>query len=136
MAWYLIKTKNITIAKKYLKKRYKCKFWVPSEELFEDTLFLDIKDKKPIDEKYKFQLLTPELYKKVTEYDCKMIGLADKKEEKIQKGKKIKVVSPLLSFDATVENSKKRFVNIKINLDNRELKMSIPRTFIKPDEKK
>jgi hypothetical protein len=130
MSWYYIQTKNSIACIKFITKKYKgCNIWIPPEDLFERCIFVDFFNTIPEDNRYKYEKLTPDLYRKITDYNCYMVGLNN--DKKIKRGKKVNIVSPLLSFGAKVTGNSKQLINIKFKIKKRNLKMVVPREFIR-----
>lgn len=132
MIWYIIKTNKTKQFKIFAKKNFKkYKIWIPPKELFEDSIFINMED-SPIENKYFiFKKLTPDMYRIITEKETKLIELdLEPKPKKIKIGKRVRIVSPLVTFNGAVIKVVKDLVYIKGKVFGKEVRLAVPRDYI------
>lgn len=106
MECYHVEVKNVDSFKVYLKHNYKVyTIWEPPADLFKSCVF--VMTDEPIRDggRFKFELLTPDLYRTITE-DSVGVVPPIKPKDVIKVKDKVKVISPAFSFKGIVNSIK------------------------------
>ena len=130
MTWYIIKTINLKNFSKFCKKVFKkYKLWIPPEDIYKYTVFLSTEEQIPENDVYCFIKLTNSSYEQLVNSDSENIKIEDDNNLKI--GRKVKIVSTFLSFDAKVIKISKKTIKVKALINNKDMVLTVPVQYIR-----